>query len=91
MPYRFSGTTIVRNSGVEIQVCSDTDYDRLIAEVYIDGEFVCLLSQEKGPDHLMIEFPRSAASNPEFAATYSLSDFTEGVMRAKRELTKGVR
>jgi hypothetical protein len=81
---------IARNRRIEIQVCSDTDYDRLIAEVYIDGVFVCLLSQEDGPDRLMIEFPRSAASNLDLAAIYSLSDFTEGVMRAKHELTKGV-
>lgn len=41
---------------LRIDICSDIDYDWLIAEIYCDGKFVALLSQEGGPDHLMVEF-----------------------------------
>lgn len=41
---------------IKIIVCSDTDYEQLIAEIYIDGKFVALLSQDDGIDNLSVEF-----------------------------------
>ena len=37
------------DQGVEIKVCSDTDYEELVAEIYLDGEFFGLISEEAGP------------------------------------------
>jgi hypothetical protein len=34
---------------LEIKVRSDLDYEELIAEIYIDGEFFGLISEEAGP------------------------------------------
>jgi hypothetical protein len=42
-----------------IQICSDVDYKKLVAEIYSDERFVALLSQDDGVDHLKIEFPEA--------------------------------
>ena len=47
------------NERIKITICSDTDYEQLIAEIYIDGKFVALISQENGADNLQLEFPDS--------------------------------
>jgi len=43
--------------GLRVQICSDVDYDNLIAEIYYRGKYVALISQENGPDKLVVEFP----------------------------------
>ena len=40
----------------DIVVGSPVDYDRLVAEIRIDGRYLALISQEDGPDHMRIEF-----------------------------------
>ena len=42
---------------IEIQVCSDIDYENLIAEIYINDNFIALISEEDDPDDFHIEFP----------------------------------
>ena len=37
----------------QIQVWSSPDHDQLVAEIYIDGRFIGLLSQENWPDPTM--------------------------------------
>lgn len=44
---------------LRIDICSDTDYEKLVAEIYCDNKFVALISQES--EQLMLEFPSSAS------------------------------
>lgn len=44
-------------STFRIQVCSDVDYEKLIAEVYVDEKFVALVNQERGDGVLEVVFP----------------------------------
>lgn len=37
-------------------VSSDSDYEKLVAEVNYGGRFVALISQEGGPESLLLEF-----------------------------------
>lgn len=39
-----------------IVLSSDLSYEKLVAEIYFNGKFVALVSQEQGIDHPMIEF-----------------------------------
>lgn len=43
--------------GYAIQVCSDVNYERLIAEVYIGDRFVALVSHEDPTGEYCVEFP----------------------------------
>ena len=42
-------------SKFKITICSDVDYEELIAEIYYDEIYVGLLNQDRGPDQLEIE------------------------------------
>jgi hypothetical protein len=55
---------------LEILIASDVDYEQLIAEIYCDGKFVALLSQDKGPSRLEVVFPCAQAN--EAAITHSV-------------------
>lgn len=40
-----------------ITIASDTDYNKLVAEIYIADRFVALLNQDDGSAFLKIDFP----------------------------------
>jgi hypothetical protein len=48
---------------LRIQIASDTGYERVYAEVYLEDHFICLVSQEEGQDQLYIEFPTGEVGN----------------------------
>ncbi len=41
---------------IKILIASDVDYEKLIAEMYIDEKFIGLISQEGGIGNLLVEF-----------------------------------
>ncbi|HCB1762810.1 MULTISPECIES: hypothetical protein [Citrobacter] len=41
---------------LKIIVASDVDYEKLIAEIYCDEEFIALLQQEDGENNIKVEF-----------------------------------
>jgi hypothetical protein len=41
---------------IKILIASDVDYEKLIAEMYIDEKFIGLISQEDGIGNLLVEF-----------------------------------
>lgn len=73
-------------STVSITVCSDLDYDHLIAEIYISGKFAALISQEEGKDKLTIEFPRVGLNEDAICNKAGLNQFLEAVDEARRKL-----
>ena len=42
---------------IEINVSSDRSYEKLIVDIYYQGRFLALLSQDEGEDAVKIEFP----------------------------------
>jgi hypothetical protein len=81
---------IMKGGDIEIQVCSDVDYERLIVELYLGGKYVCLISQEQGVQNLLIELPESVMDTSDRGLKYDLAKFLEGIRLAKNELEKDV-
>ena len=73
-------------SRITIQIASDTDYDKLIAEIYIDGDFAGLVSQ-KG-SILRYEIP-SADRSIGMVRSVDLDVLIEALERARQELNQG--
>lgn len=71
------------NDTFSITVASDADYNALVAEVYFNKEFVCLLNEERGQRLFEIEiFPRKDGSKWQFP----LADFEAAIVAAKESL-----
>ena len=73
------------HSGFYITIASDTSYNELIAEIYINGDFIALLNQDAGPDHIKIEFPASVNDATE-QNSIDLDVFLVAVQEAKKQL-----
>jgi hypothetical protein len=71
------------NTEFKVTVCSHPDYEELIAEIDLAGEFFGLLSQEGGEDVTMFEV---APSRTPFKVR--LSTFEEALAYAKRRLAE---
>lgn len=65
-----------------IQVASHPDYERLVVEVYIDGAFVCLLSQEEEEKGPIVEFDAS-----DVAVKLDLNEFETALNAAKARMS----
>lgn len=48
---------MIKNKGFETMIASPSDYDELVAEIYYDGLFVAMVSQERGKGLFDIETP----------------------------------
>jgi len=47
---------MIKGKGFEMIISSDNDYEELCAEIYFNGEFVGIITQEEGIYNPMIEF-----------------------------------
>ncbi len=73
---------------LEVTIASDTDYKDLVAEIYCDGRFVALISQDNGVDDLRLDFP--AASDPSAVCrSVGLDWFVDAVQKARDKLRHG--
>ena len=70
-------------SDFKITICSDQDYEDLIAEVYYKGEFVALISQERGFANLEIRIHPSTKGS---CWNFQLEDFEKAIAHAKKRL-----
>jgi hypothetical protein len=48
---------MLKRKGFELMIASPPDHDSLVAEIYYDGLFVALISQERGNGVFEIETP----------------------------------
>lgn len=74
--------------GLKVTIASDTDYKRVVAEIYCDGMFVALISQDHGPDDLRLEFPASPDPSA-VCRSVGLNWFVDAVRKAKDQLLRG--
>lgn len=73
-------------NAVKIQVCSDTDFEQLIAEIYIDDKFVALVSQDEGVNNLQIEFPGPGQNESAITRKVDFDVLCHALSKARSEL-----
>ncbi len=76
------------DSDIEIQVWSNFDYEKLIAEIYYKGQYVALINQDDGLENLKIELPGADDDGELVLREIDLSVFEEALELARRELAK---
>lgn len=67
-------------------IASDRDHEKLIAEIYCDGKYIALLSQEVGPDELKIIFSGSELIGGALRSV-GLEWFRNALKEAEKKLT----
>jgi hypothetical protein len=72
---------------LKIRIGSDVDYERVFAEIYSNDKFVAMINQEKGPNHMVIDFPDS----PDRVKMVDLEWFLNALEEAKAKLMDGNR
>jgi hypothetical protein len=73
---------------LDVTIASDTDYKELVAEIYCDGKFVALISQDNGVDDLRVDFP--ANSKPSAVCRSVNLDWSiDAMQKAKTQLLHG--
>jgi hypothetical protein len=66
-----------------VKVGSLTDYEQLIAEIYINDQFVGRLSQEAGPEQTLLELAAAPGQRP---VRLELGAFEKALAEAKQRL-----
>ena len=77
---------MLKKQGFEILIASPSDYERLVAEIYFDGKFIALVSQERGIDIFDIETPGSNLIEKEVMRKFDLHGFQKIIEEARQRL-----
>lgn len=72
--------------GYRIQVCSDVDYEHLIAEIYVGERFVALVSREDPSRDYNVEFPGPDQHEPAITRKVHLSPLLAALAEARSSL-----
>ncbi|MCY2999857.1 MAG: hypothetical protein NT168_17295 [Planctomycetota bacterium] len=72
------------NEPVVVEIASDQTHEKVVAEIIVDGKFVCVLSNDH--DELIVEFPGPGLDESLVARTVSLESLLRGVEIAKARL-----
>lgn len=76
----------MNDSGIEVLLSSDSDYEELTAEIFYNGKFVALLNQDNGVENLRIEFPATNVEEDMVLRRIDLATFEEGLELAKKKI-----
>ncbi len=76
----------MNDSGIEILLSSDSDYEELTAEIFYHGKFIALLNQDDGVENLRIEFPASDVEEDMVLRQIDLAAFEKGLELAKKKI-----
>jgi hypothetical protein len=74
------------DSGIEILLSSDSDYDELTAEIFYKGKFVALLNQDDGVENLKIEFPAKGVDESMILREIDLNILEQALALAKAKI-----
>jgi len=77
---------MLKGTGFETLIASPPDYDELVAEIYFDGLFVALVSQERGKGLFDIETPGQNLLEKEVARKVDAAGFKKAVEEACQRL-----
>ena len=72
------------SSAVQVEIASDQVHEGVVAEVLVDGKFVCLLSNDD--DQLLVEFPSAGLDESLIARSVSLENLLAGLAIARKRL-----
>jgi hypothetical protein len=78
---------MLRNIGFELLLASPPEYERLVAEIYYDGLFVALVSQERGPGLFEVEMPAANVVESEVIRRVDLPGFVAALEKAGQRLS----
>jgi len=76
----------MNDSGIEILLSSDSDYEELTAEILYNGKFIALLNQDGGVENLRIEFPATDVEEDMVLRQIDLATFEKGLELAKKKI-----
>lgn len=74
----------MNNQTIEIVIADDATHENVFAEIYIDGKFVCLLSNEGCA--LKLEFPGPDLVEEAICRSVDIETFQGAVLLAKERL-----
>ena len=74
------------DSGIEILLSSDSDYEELTAEIFYNGILIALLNQDDGTGSLKIEFPSVGLDESMILRKIDLTIFEKGLELAKKKI-----
>ena len=77
---------MLKGRGFETMIASPSDYDELVAEIYYDGLFVALVSQERGKGLFDIETPGPNMIEKEIMRKVDADGFEKAVEEARQRL-----
>lgn len=77
---------MLKGTGFETMIASPPDYDELVAEIYHDGLFVALVSQERGKWLFDIETPGPNVLEKEVTRRVDAEGFMKAVEEAFQRL-----
>jgi hypothetical protein len=72
------------NTAVEVEIASDQVHEKVVAEIIVDGKFVCVVSNDT--DEILVEFPGLGLDESLVARTVSLENLLRGIELAKVKL-----
>lgn len=71
------------NKDFRVDILFPDEFQDMIAEIYFQGEFMCLLSQDEGFDSIDIEIVCNSKNKK---WTFKLADFEGAISYAKKRL-----
>jgi len=77
---------MLKKSGFEILLASPPEYERLVAEVYFDGFFVAMVTQEKDVGSFELEMPGRVQVEELVLRQVDVRGFLDAVRKACDEL-----
>jgi hypothetical protein len=77
---------MIKGIGFETIIASPLDYDELVAEIYYDGLFFALISQERGKGLFDIETPGVNLIEKELIRKVDVDGFMKAVVVACQRL-----
>jgi hypothetical protein len=69
------------NNNFRIRICSDLDYEEMVADICFKNNTIAIVSQEKGIDNMEIEI---LITNDALNRKFPLDEFIEVVAMAKK-------
>ena len=76
----------INDQGFEVILASSPEYEALTAEIFFDGKFIALISQEHGVDHMMLETAGISLDESQVCRKFDLTEFFQVVERARQRL-----
>jgi len=77
---------VYTGKGFDVILASPPEYERLIGEIYCDGNFVAIVSQERGEGEFDLEFPGTDVQTNSTQRKVDARGFQDAITLACRRL-----